>query len=424
MSRYLAKFLDEPADGLSYQLEQLEALSGQPALDVRLVTDLEVAARAKIKQLHLDPEDTTGRELYHLLLHETATQADDWFRQTVAQSSPDDNPTVAQTVWAELTKLKTPRTTWALKAGAIKSLLAALPPKQVMKKLHYRSVASMLKYQNASLLWAAARLHESAAWQGLLLKKVAQLKSSDFESRDIELLELNPELELPGVGPVLPVSETGTVLISSNRQLIGGASDYLATLVLSFKAIEELRNQNSYLKLTQVAPAFGQRLVELVNGQPAVLQMNGLELPWRSLHGFFGLATIKNLPSIFEPHLQAADLHWQSLESLLAKKDSGWRWWRTTSYLAFTGSGQLVSLNLADLAIDNANQTPFGSRTRHYAKKALWDEIIRRYLGVPVFKDHLLAALEAQLMRARGASLNDETAEALAPAGAGWEGVL
>ncbi len=425
MTHRLAAILCEPTDQLASQLEQLEKLSGYPAIDARLIADIESGVRTKTKQLKLDPADTTGRELYHQLRLRLAVQAEAWFKARLAKR-PAELTSSGQVIEAELAKLKVPRSVWALKPAAIKTLLRALPPKQVMKKLHYRSVASLLKYQNPGQLYVAARLHESAVWQSRLLKKIGQLKSSDFASRPIEVIELNAKLASPSSAAIPGWAELGALVIQPNDQLLATPASFLAALALSSKLIEDSRAQMSYLKLSQVSPGFGHRLIDLTAGQPAVLVVGSLNLPWRSLQSFFGRAAIKQLPGSFEPHLLPADLHYQSLERLLAKSQPAFGWWQATAYLAAFQTARPVSLNLADLAIDNANQAVFTARSLYYLRQATADELIRRYLEQPAFARLVVEALEQQLIGVVPAGMILEEAGEL-PAGpvrGHWEGAL
>ncbi|MEX1995269.1 MAG: hypothetical protein WD887_00625, partial [Candidatus Saccharimonadales bacterium] len=68
MSKLLAALLDKPEHEVGNLIKKLEQASGYPSEDVRLASDHSRHVKSKLRQLNLDPEDTTPQELYHALL--------------------------------------------------------------------------------------------------------------------------------------------------------------------------------------------------------------------------------------------------------------------------------------------------------------------------------------------------------------------
>src|SRR5579862_8326021 len=68
MSKILAQMLDKPEDIVKQALDKLEAYTGYPSEDARLIAGMHQASKSQIAKLDLDPHDTTAEELYQTLL--------------------------------------------------------------------------------------------------------------------------------------------------------------------------------------------------------------------------------------------------------------------------------------------------------------------------------------------------------------------
>ena len=67
MSRVLSQLMGVAEPRLRMQLQQLEKAAGMPGADIRLMMEIVGQTRGKMRELGLDPHDTTGRELYSAL---------------------------------------------------------------------------------------------------------------------------------------------------------------------------------------------------------------------------------------------------------------------------------------------------------------------------------------------------------------------
>ena len=68
MSKAVANLLGKTEKEVAKAILTLEKLCGQPSEDIRLVNASRQKIKNKTSQLGLDPNDTTGPELYHALL--------------------------------------------------------------------------------------------------------------------------------------------------------------------------------------------------------------------------------------------------------------------------------------------------------------------------------------------------------------------
>jgi hypothetical protein len=68
MSASLAQLLGKTDIAIGSFIGGMENMSGYPAEDNRLLSEVIAGSIVKVGDLGLDPADTTGRELYHALM--------------------------------------------------------------------------------------------------------------------------------------------------------------------------------------------------------------------------------------------------------------------------------------------------------------------------------------------------------------------
>jgi hypothetical protein len=189
MGRRIASLLDEPEPKVTKQINILEEKNGFPSHDARFIAESVQKIRKKIADLGLDPDDTTGEELYHALLARFQGDNSSFDAYFDAQELSADELTAKATQL--LTDVIELPKQWALKNTPAKSILRQLPPKHVMKQLHYRSVESMLKRGNLAEIYLVAQQLESATWQRSHQRLVSKLPQTAFELRSIKIQHLN-----------------------------------------------------------------------------------------------------------------------------------------------------------------------------------------------------------------------------------------
>ena len=148
MTRFLSESLQAREPFFQMELRKLERSRGNPGSDISLSSQLQQGADRKLKELGLDPKDTTGVELYHTLLERI--KADDarlvkTLRTRAATHISADGDIVAGMVHA-LHEAPLPHSGLSLKSTSFKSLIKKHPPKRTMKRLGYRSLDSFLKH--------------------------------------------------------------------------------------------------------------------------------------------------------------------------------------------------------------------------------------------------------------------------------------
>ena len=163
MAGILRDLLDGEEPLFSLSLRQLERASGEQGRDVQLIGEIIQKMRYNTGRLGLDPDDTTGRELYAAQM--TRVERDNTrLAGILGSAQPDDIRTMAPLIVDKVKEATGSPVVWVLKRVAAKKLLKNLPPKRLMKQLGYRSVDSLLNHEPVDELYVAIRFSEGDTW--------------------------------------------------------------------------------------------------------------------------------------------------------------------------------------------------------------------------------------------------------------------
>lgn len=406
MSRLLSELLGAKEPLFSLSLRQLEQAAGRPGVDIRLTAEIIGQVRQKTAELGLDPDDTTPEELYHALL----TKIEEQDKQLVKQIGGSDPENVAQLMplmkkaWEGI---DTPKTCWVIKRSVAKKMLKKMPPKNIMKHLHYRSVDSMLKNENLAEIYGALRFAEDSDWLLKFNEGYRRLKPSDFQTRKIEIVQMSLErwgdIAAPFIHKkrhnITHLKELGVILMLpiTPQTHLRGVTIFVFPLLLHY--LQEIRLYSAFFKLEQVKPNFGEIVVETLNADPGHHAiMEGQHIHWRVIQRYFGKLEKEKHPEIFEPHVQPEDLHWRKAEDLLYAFDPSLGFWRDLDYVGIMDKGRPVTLNLLDMAASYVNQTPYKDRAIYHFRESLWNEIFMRYMGQEILEQQILKQLDNDMI--------------------------
>jgi len=405
MSRLLAELLGAPQPAFTQALHKLEQASGQPSVDVRLTAEMVQKAQAAIKTLGLDPRDTTTRELYQALMLQVERDEKRLRKQLDLSDTTSLDKIVPQVV-KSLDALNLPRTAWALKPSVVKRLLKANPPKLLMKRLGYRSIDSLLKRESIAAVLLAAELSEGRTWRERLYTKYRQLKASDFEMTEVEIVMLNSVRwqhffeghEQLRHRLIVSVPELAAlVVLPLEATVLPGAA--LALLLSLVYHLNQVRSISAHVKLQQVKPHFGQLALDIWKGQAKPLaHVGGQPLYWGVVHRHLSQHPASHYPTAFDPHVQPEDLHHHTPEEILVAIDPDLGFWQLTSHCGISHDGQAVSMHALDAAVSYCNQLPFENRSLGYIQEALGQELLARYLREPRLNAHITQQLETQII--------------------------
>lgn len=406
MTRVLSELLGMNPLEFRAGLTQLEKASGHDNNDIRLTSEVNRAMQYKLRQLGLDPHDTTGPELYNAL--QSRIKSDDerlvaLLRDRYGSDDPSlDMAHVAQ----EIESLPIHKACFTLKATVGRKMLKKTPPKHAMKALGYRSLESFLKHESLPAIYTAAKLTESPTWHTKFFNQYKKLDAADFEIKPLSVIspdtprwhKLAEKLVSEHKHNVVAFNELATVVLlplPDNRP----PAAVTTSLLLALHAINEVKAASTFLKLSQVKPNFGDELMQVVGGDPALsAQLFGREVSWQVIQRYYARFVDRFRAEIFEPHVQAEDLSWYSVEKMLSHIDPTLEFWHNTTHLSLLHEHRPVSLNIVDVALNYCNQLDFQHRVVRYFRHSLWHELLIRYLKHENVEHLVIGGLQDELV--------------------------
>ncbi len=396
MSRLLSDLLGAREPGFTQHINRLEQASGNTSVDLHLSSDISKKVHMKLRELGLDPTDTNGTELYHGLQGLIAKH-DQFLAKRLGLKKSDSSQTVIKQVIATIQKLPIPQTCWALKHSSAKRLLQQMPPKHVMKLMRYRSVDSLLKRANLDEVFAAIYMVEATSWIDRFTASYKRLNTSDFESRNISLVNMNPKYwsNLAAKNKnlshkmIIRVGEMGVVAVLPVPvdDLPGLTITLLSQIIYH---INKLRVVSSFLKLNQVKPDFNYHFVKAISGaidKAAIL--HGQPVSWSVIHKHFGSSPDSSQSEVFAPHVQIEDLNWKQAEDVLFKLEPALKFWEGLDFVAAPFKKGPVPLGLLDNAVSYCNQLDYGEHSVQFFRRDLKLELFSRYLEQQALEDQI-----------------------------------
>lgn len=403
MSNLLREILKEEKATFSSFIDKLEQASGFPAADIHLTSEIVSKTKDKIKELGLDPDDTTSIELYHGL-NSLAKLHDSFIRTHIGANDTTEAEVLLSLITKKVRETISKRQVWSLKHSVAKRLLVKQPPKNLMKALGYRSIESMVKREGISNLYAGMFVVEDSKWVENFVKAYATLTPSDFENRKIELNLLITSKWQKALSAqvaerrhnVILSKELGSVTV---LPIDVQNTEGLTLVVMSqlFYLINELYIYGSYYKFLQVQADFGKQFAKsITDGISDVFSISG--------HGLNWVVALKHFSNtsyafdVFGPHIQVEDLSFISLEEELYKMEPALHYWHGNDTLAYRGDGWIISLNLLDVAINSFNKLEIEEGSTEYLRESVRITMLQRYVETAPIESQILTQLEPSSM--------------------------
>jgi hypothetical protein len=404
MSRALSELVGASEPMFSIILRDLERASGHHGVDVQFTGEIIRKGRMKVKELGLDPADTTGPELYHGLINMLKLH-EGFIAKRIGVEYPSDVDEVMTCIKYAIDRIQIPKNAWVLKHSVARKLLKAVPPKKVMKYLNYRSVDSMLKREPITEIYGAIRFLETQAWQDKFLAKYKSLKPSDFENRDIEIVRLDAEkwskatneYVLKNRHNITHLKELGViVMMPMPVKYMQGVTLAVMPIVLHY--LNEIRLYTTYLKMQQVRPDFGDIVTTtLIEDPHDHALISSKPIHWRVIQRYYGSKDADH-PEVFEPHVLPEDLYWRGAEEILYKFEPALHFWHEMDYVGMMFPEGPVSFNLMDVAVSYVNNLPYEYRSVGRMRESLERELFVRYLGQPTLEHQVLRQLDNKMI--------------------------
>lgn len=403
---FLRDLLDAKEPLFSRSVQQLELASHKLGADAKLAGEIHQKAKTAIIKLGLDPVDTTGPELYHAL-NALIEKHDAHLAGSIGGNPQMKVSELLPLMKKTAEKVKVPRDCWVLKKSVAKEMLRKMPPPNIMKRLGYRSVDSMLKREKLAEIYGALRFAETPEWLNKFNESYKHLKPSDFETRKIEIV-IMPAERWGDIAEhfiqkkrhnITHLKELGVILmLPVKADRLPGITIWVMSLL--FHYTNEIRLYSAYFKLQQVKKNFGEILVRTLIADPDMGPiMAGQKIHWRVIQRYFGKLETEVHPEIFEPHVQPEDLHWRKAESVLYQIDPELEFWQDLDYVALMYDNRPLTFNMMDVAASYCNDTPYEKRTIYHFRESLWNEIFMRYMGEKTLQTQVLKQLDNEMIK-------------------------
>lgn len=404
MTRFLSESLEAPEPYFRSSLKNLETMNGHPSNDIKLTVSILHQTQAKLKELGLDPLNTTSEELYHTL-NQKIRDDDAKLIETLRSLAAGSDGDLVSGMVAALKTDAGKRPCFAMKSSRFKSLIRKTPPKKAMKQLGYRSLDSFLKHESVVAVLAAAWLVESPVWRKSLLDSYKKASSSDFETKPVSFFMpatkkwkiLAQKAVAQNRHNLLSFKELGALVLLPLPEENIPAGLVTVSLSLAIYELNELFTNSTYLKLNQVRPDFGEIVKSIVQTE-ANLNSRLLDkpVPWRLIQRYYSRldADIRN--EIFAPHIHADDMAWRTVEETLKSIEPRLAFWHGTAHLGHVSNHQVVSLNVIDSALNVCNKIPFEKRITQAFQRSLWHELLLQYLNHDTVEQTMLAQLQPE----------------------------
>jgi hypothetical protein len=405
MGKFLRDLLDAEEPIFSISLDQLEAASGRHGADAKLIGDILAAAHARMRIMHLDPADTTGKELYQALINKVA---DDNKRlaEIIGATDGEDVRHMVPLMVEAANKVEFDRKVFVLKHQKAKAFLKQMPPKNLMKTLGYKTVDAMLKGEDFDELYSALRFSEGPEWLNEYDELFKTVTAKDYEMRDIRIVvmdhdkyvDLAEHFVQKKLHNITHTKELGVIVVVPMKvERMKGLA--LKSLPLLFHYMNEIKLYSTFFKLKSHKPHFGTTVVETLIADPGkASQMVGKDIHWRVIQRYFGKLKDEDHPEAFEPHVQPEDLHWRRAEDLLFQIDPELRFWQNLDYVGLNYDSLPVAFNLFDISFAYSNSEPYERRYAYHFRESLWNEIFIRYMGFPNLRQQVLQQLDNDMI--------------------------
>ncbi len=407
MAKFLRDLLDAEEPIFSLSLRGLEKASGNQGADAKLIGDITRMAHENMRQMNLDLEHTTGKELYQALLARVAEDNQRLARIVGAEDAEDIKHVVPYLVQAA-NKVTFDRKVFVLKHSKAKELLRQMPPEKLIAKLGYKNVEQMFEGENFSEVYTALRFSEGADWLNEYNELFKKVTAEDYEERDLQIVEMDHDKYVDlaesfakkKLHNVTHSKELGVIVVVPMRQeRMKGI--VLKTLPLLLHYMNEVKLYSTFFKLkSKSVKNFGEVVTEtLIADTGTGVQLVDNNVHWRVIQRYLGRHKEEAPIEAFEPHVQPEDLHWRRAEESLYEIDPELEFWKDRDYVGLNYDDFPVAFNLFDISFAYSNEEPYEGRYAYHFRESLWNEIFVRYMGLGNLEAQILQQLDNDMIK-------------------------
>lgn len=415
----LADLLNAKEPLLNLALRQLEDYTHRPGVDAALIGEMVQKANTRARQLGLHG-DYTGRELYQALINRVE-EDNARLAKKIGGKNPDDLYEMIPLIKEAVAGIDMPRNAWVIKEEVAREMLRKMPPPNIMKLLGRRKVEALLKQEDLYEVYGALRFAEDGDWLNEFIELYKDLTPGDFETRQIKVVSYDAkkwgdiaehfiEKKLHNITHLKELGVIMTMPVTKDSSM-SGKGITLKVMPLLLHYYNEIRLYSAFFKMIKGKANFGELVVDtLIADTPNTSLIDGEEVNWRVIQRYYGKLPDESHPEMFEPHVHPEDLHWRKAEDIIYEYDPEMKFWQDMDYVGVIKDGDIVTLNLMDVALSYANGLEYQDRYIYHFRESLWNEIFIRYMGRANLEDRILMRLDNEMIRPKEIKLKKQKA--------------
>ena len=384
----IAQILRTDKDNIRLIEERLSAITGKKNIIDKIIEENEAIMKNRLDILGLS-KNANAKEIYDALI--SKIEADDVQLFKVLGSPlvtiSSDWQRVLETAKSIAGK---PKGFFLKKEKAIE-FLKNQPPLKILAALGYKNVDEMAQKENIFEIFSALRFVEGSDWLNkIFFKQYENLKPSDFEEREIEVLAL-PErwakIAQEFIGHkrhnISHLKELGLIYVIPLSLEISGETLRNFGLILHYFN-EVLFYSDLVKKFSNDEKSFANNLISLLRGDVLDERLfKSDKLQWLIIQRYLAKDD-ENDWRLFEPHLNPEALHWEKAEKMLVKAGDMSFWqnlnWVGDYFKSDAGIDVLVSFNLIDTTMSLVKEKDMIKYLYHH-QEALWNKIFSEYFS-------------------------------------------
>ena len=400
MSNYIFKLLDTYQPDLTKNLKDIEGISSQPAIDIKLDFLIRQNVVEKLSSLNLRADD--GGSLIYQALIDEMIQINKLISPNITSSIDHGQFITNLTKWFHRKKLI--KKGWFVKDQVLRKMLQRTPPMNTVANFGYHSVNSFLRRENLAEIMVAVSLFENNKWHQSWAKACQDLKPNNFQLRRIRIISLykfntyksffveNPDrfyFMSPIYGSILP------------RPLIipKEPAPILMTILHLLEGIRQARLFSTWFKIHQPVSDFGAVVSQtLRNGWPTVFKIANQSITWPIMAYYFQKTDPQEFANLLDPHIASEDLQLKTPIRSLGEIVPIFDKYEKNAHCGVVRSDsvQPISFNLLDLTIDTQSGMTYSKHSVRHFKDQLINELWSHYLELPIFNRQLIEFLNCR----------------------------
>ncbi len=294
-------------------------------------------------------------------------------------------------------KVFTPPSGMFIKKEKAAAMLEKYPPNTLLQHFGYATVRELLDKEGFASVMAALRFTQSEQWMHQFFSVAYHaLTPEDFETRDVELLVLDPQW-LPIAEKFMTkkyhnvshLKEFGIIFVIPIALNVPGETLRMFALLLHY--LHEVPFYADLFRQCIGSSDFAGDLQKLLRGDVSSDPLpNTGTISWRIVQRYLAKDNEDDF-RLFEPHVSPEADHWWHAEDDLSRvsrimgRDGGaldLGWWAGLDFAGevfMNGKEELVSFGLIDLLMSLVQQGR--QKYLYHQQEALWNKIFVEYMG-------------------------------------------